>query len=251
MSATRGLVADIVRFSCVDGPGNRFVVFLQGCGFDCLACHNPQTIPARSRAARWRSVPDLVTQVRAAAPFLSGVTLSGGEATGQPAFVRDLLTALRDDEQLARLSRYIDSNGDAPRAVWDALMPVMDKAMIDLKALDRDLHVRLTGRPNDRVLDSIRHLASHGKLAEVRLLLIPGVNDDDRTLAATSAWLRGVGAQVRVKVIGFHRHGVRAAARRWPEATPEQIAGWADRVATAGIADVDAVTLTSGPSTGP
>jgi pyruvate formate lyase activating enzyme len=241
MSATRGLIADVVRFSCVDGPGNRFVVFLQGCDFDCLACHNPHTIPAESRAAHWRSVSDLIAQVRATAPFLSGVTVSGGEATRQPAFLRDFFTALHDDERLARLSRYVDSNGDAPRAVWDDLMPVMDRAMIDLKALDRDLHIRLTGRPNDRVLGSIRHLAAHGKLHEVRLLLVPGVNDDDRTLATTAAWLRDVDPDVRVKVIGFRRHGVRAPGRHWPEAAPQQITGWARRLGAAGISNVDAV----------
>ena len=43
MNPTRGLVADTIPFSCVDGPGNRFVVFLQGCNFDCVACHNPAT----------------------------------------------------------------------------------------------------------------------------------------------------------------------------------------------------------------
>lgn len=241
MRTTHGLVADVVRFSCVDGPGNRFVVFLQGCDFDCLACHNPQTIPAGSRAACWRPVPDLITQVRAAAPFLSGVTVSGGEATRQPAFLHDFFAALHDDEQLTRLTRYVDSNGDAPRAVWDHLMPVMDSTMIDLKALDRDLHIRLTGRANDRVLDSIRHLATHAKLHEVRLLLVPGVNDDDQTLATTAAWLRSVDAHARVKVIGFRRHGVRAAARRWPEATPEQVTRWAHRLAAAGISAVDAV----------
>jgi pyruvate-formate lyase-activating enzyme len=241
MRATRGLVADVQRFSSVDGPGNRFVVFLQGCGFDCLACHNPQTIPAASRIACWRSVPDLVADVRATAPFLSGVTVSGGECTRQPVFLRDFFTALRDDRQLTRLTRYIDSNGDAPLAVWDELMPVLDQAMIDLKALDSDLHVRLTGRPNDRVLAAIRHLATYGKLYEVRLLLIPGVNDDDRALATTAAWLRGVDAGVRIKVLGFRRHGVRAPGRRWPEATPEQVAGWADRLTAAGIRTVDAV----------
>src|SRR6185369_7624176 len=100
MKATRGLVSDVIRFSGVDGPGNRFVVFLQGCDFDCLACHNPQTIPTVSRAARWRSLPELVAEVRETAPFLSGVTVSGGEATRQPAFLHDFFAALRDDREL-------------------------------------------------------------------------------------------------------------------------------------------------------
>src|SRR6266540_2608284 len=164
MRAIRGLVCDVIRFSSVDGPGNRFVVFLQGCDFNCLACHNPQTIPAFSRAARWLTVPDLVAQVRETAPYLSGVTVSGGEATRQPAFLRDFFTALRDDERLSRLTRFVDSNGDAPPAVWDSLMPVLDRAMLDLKALDPDLHLRLTGRRNAQVLAAIRQVAAHGKL---------------------------------------------------------------------------------------
>ena len=60
-----GLVADTISFSNVDGPGNRFVVFLQGCNFDCVACHTPQTIPGHApvdgHAPRRWTVDDLVT----------------------------------------------------------------------------------------------------------------------------------------------------------------------------------------------
>ena len=78
-----GLVADTITFSNVDGPGNRFVVFLQGCNFDCVACHNPQTIPGHAsvdghRARRMR-VDEVVADIRRAAPFISGITVSGGE----------------------------------------------------------------------------------------------------------------------------------------------------------------------------
>jgi pyruvate formate lyase activating enzyme len=134
MSSLRGLVADTLEFSAVDGPGNRFVVFLQGCTFDCLACHNPYTINpcvdcgecvdqcpsgaltltpsgvvswnpdeclqgdhchavcryASSPKARHLAVADLIERIRPAAPFLSGVTVSGGEATMQPHFLRAL-----------------------------------------------------------------------------------------------------------------------------------------------------------------
>jgi hypothetical protein len=61
------------------------------------------------------------------------------------------------------------------------------------------------------------------------------------TLATTAHWLRDVDPRVRVKVIGFRRHGVRATARRWPEATPEQITGGTHRLAAAGISDIEAV----------
>jgi pyruvate formate lyase activating enzyme len=64
--------------------------------------------------------------VRGPAPFLSGVTVSGGEATLQAPFVRDFFAALKDDARLARLSRFVDSNGVRAAEVWDDLDPVMD-----------------------------------------------------------------------------------------------------------------------------
>ena len=91
----RALVADIIPFSWVDGPGNRFVIFLQGCNFDCKACHNPQTIPLDSVHAKRMSVDELLEQIRDAMPHISGVTVSGGEATLQAEFVYSLFLKLK------------------------------------------------------------------------------------------------------------------------------------------------------------
>lgn len=224
MSSTPARVADVIPFSWVDGPGNRFVVFAQGCPFDCVACHNPETIPPCGPGTRELSVPDLVEQIRVAEPYLAGVTVSGGEATGQWRFVRDLFTAIRSDDQLARLTTYVDTNGHALRRVWDQLIPVTDGFMVDLKALDPTVHARLTGRSNRLVLDSIRHLYRGGRLAEVRLLLVPGHNDSDDQLTRTGAWLAGIDPHLRVVVIGFRPHGVRPAFADTPEAGPELLA---------------------------
>jgi pyruvate-formate lyase-activating enzyme len=208
----------------VDGPGNRFVVFLQGCNFDCLACHNPDTIGCRpAPTSRWVDVDELVEEVRAAAPFVSGVTVSGGEATVQWAFVRSLFRALAADPELARLGRLVDTNGAAPTAVWDELAPLMDGAMVDLKAIDPDVHAFLTGHPNDHVLASIEHLARLGKLHEVRLLLVPAVNDRPDHLAATATWLRSVAPDVRVRLLGFRRAGTRDSAEPFREATASDL----------------------------
>ena len=77
MSPALGLVADVVPFSWVDGPGNRYVLFLQGCNFGCTACHNPHTIPLATPRARVVSVPEMLDDVRRVRRFLSGVTVSG------------------------------------------------------------------------------------------------------------------------------------------------------------------------------
>jgi pyruvate formate lyase activating enzyme len=224
MSSTPVRLADVVPFSWVDGPGNRFVVFAQGCPFDCLACHNPETISPRGAGTTDSSVDELLERIRTVEPYLNGVTVSGGEATAQWRFVRDLFTAIRHDPQLSRLTTYVDTNGHALPRVWDELLPVTDGFMVDLKALDPDVHRRLTGRSNDLVLDAIRYLHGHGRLAELRLLLVPGFNDSEDQLARTAAWLADLDRGLRVVVIGFRSHGVRAEWAHLPEAGPDLLA---------------------------
>lgn len=251
LAASRGLVTDVIQFSAVDGPGNRFVVFLQGCNLNCLACHNPYTInpcldcgdcistcPSGAISfdaeqkiswdaavcagsdtcldvceydstpkARSLEVEELVEQIRRAAPFISGITVSGGEATQQPEFVRALFTRVK--AEFGRLSCFVDSNGDTDPGTWDLLRDTMDAAMIDLKCLDDDLHRQIAGGPNAQVLKSIQLLAQRGQLYEVRLLLIEGVNDSDELLTRTGRWLAEIDPGLRLKVIGYRGHGVR------------------------------------------
>lgn len=236
MSSAR--LADVIPFSWVDGPGNRFVAFLQGCSFDCLACHNPETIPPRCAETRDVSVAELIEEIRPTAPYLTGVTVSGGEATGQWRFVRELFLDLRHDHELGRLTRFVDTNGHALPRVWDELLPVSDGFMVDLKALDPAVHRRLTGRGNDLVLDSIRHLHAAGRLHEVRLLLVPGINDSPDQLARTADWLGALNPQVRVVVIGFRRHGVRPEHQHLVESTPELLLAAREVLADRGLREI-------------
>lgn len=218
MNPHQSQIADHLPFTWVDGPGNRVVLFFQGCNFDCVACHNPQTIPQQSVHAQQWSLEDALQRIRASMPYISGVTVSGGEATLQYEFLVALFSAIRNDPALAHLTTFIDSNGFATREIWDALAPVTDGVMIDLKVLDDALHKSLTGQSNAQVLQSIRHLAEIGLLYETRLMLVPDVNDSDLQLRETGAWLMQIDPDMRVKLNHFHAHGARAAARQWAEA---------------------------------
>ena len=233
MSQPRALLADVVPFSWVDGPGNRFAVFFQGCNLDCLACHNPHTMPRLTGKAHEVTVDELVADVRRVAPFLSGVTVSGGEATLQAPFVAAFFQALHEDPATAALTRYVDSNGCADAATWDMLLPVTDGVMLDLKALDRETHLALTHHSNAPVLMSLHHLAAAGKLAEVRLLIVPGFNDGEDVLRDTGDYLAEHAPGVPVRIIAFRPHGVRAAARDIPEPTTEEREHYAEWVASA------------------
>jgi YjjW family glycine radical enzyme activase len=285
VSPTSGLVTDTITFSNVDGPGNRFVVFLQGCNFNCIACHNPYTInlcndcgecvatcPSgalsfgtlgevrwdansctdgdtclitcphdASPKARWLEVADVLASIRRAAPFLSGITVSGGEATQQPAFVHALFSAIKTDPALQRLTCFVDSNGSTESATWDALAPVMDGAMIDLKCLDPAIHLEMTGQPNDAVLASIVQLHEIGLLYEVRLLLMAGVNDDQTLLRRTAEWLAAIDPEMRVTVNGYRHHGTRPHVPPLVEPTIGSMNTAADLLRTVARFDVGVV----------
>ncbi len=279
MNAALGRVNNTIKFSVVDGPGNRFVIFAQGCNFNCVTCHNPYTItectgcgvcvgpcpedalsikdgplvvvdrhlctecdicidvcPTDSTPlAHTMTVDDLLDEIRPVAPFITGITVSGGEATLQVDFVRDLFVAIKGGDELSHLTTLVDSNGSTSLDVWDQLADVMDGAMIDLKALDPDTHVRLTARENSEVLASIKHLAHIDRLYEVRLLIVPGYNDDIDTMRRTAAWLHAIDPTMRIKLIGYRTHGVRPESDHIPPATVELLSTLETALREAGL----------------
>ena len=110
--------------------------------------------------------------------------------------------------------------------------------MLDLKVLDNERHIALTSESNTAVLETIKFLASRGKLYEVRLLLIPGENDSDEQLRKTAQWLLRVDPSVRVKINSFMTHGVRASARAWAEVSDEDRLRYRQVLMEEGILDL-------------
>ncbi|MFQ2106141.1 YjjW family glycine radical enzyme activase [Aeromonas rivipollensis] len=256
-------------FSCVDGPGNRLVLFLQGCNFRCPGCHNPHTIglcdhcgdcvPGCPSGAltlidgmvRWQaslcthcdrcldacprsaspkthqmSVAEVLVLLRRYGPLLTGITVSGGEATTQLPFVVALFAAIKAAPDLAHLTCLLDSNGSLGETGWQRLLPVLDGAIIDLKGWRESVHHSLTGQGRERVLASLQLLARAGKLAELRLLQVPGRCDflDARGEldAGLAAFLQTLGP-VPIRLNGFRHHGVRGEAMGWQEAAMEEL----------------------------
>lgn len=238
MSPLRSRIADHLPFTWVDGPGNRIVFFFQGCNFDCTACHNPQTIPLESVHAHDWDVDDVLARVRDSMPYVTGITVSGGEATVQHGFLVALFTRVKSDPEFAHLSTFIDSNGHVEPQVWDALAPVTDGVMLDLKAFDDTLHREFTGQTNALVRASIERLASIGLLYEVRLMLVPGLNDSDEQLHELATWLMAIDPLMRVKINHFHAHGTRAPAREWAEADDERKSRNRAALAAAGVVNL-------------
>lgn len=169
------------------------------------------------------NVLEVLDEIRTAMPYISGITVSGGEATVQHEFVLELFKEIKRFPEFAHLTTFIDSNGNALESIWKSLAPYTDGVMLDLKALDDESHITLTGSSNTVVLESIKFLNSINKLFEVRLLLVPGQNDSDTELINTAAWLKGVNPEMKIKINAFKTHGVRATSRDWPEVSDEDL----------------------------
>ncbi|WP_312981805.1 YjjW family glycine radical enzyme activase [Atlantibacter sp.] len=280
MNSRCASINKLLPFSCVDGPGSRLALFLQGCNLRCKSCHNPYTIalcdhcgecvpgcpeqaltlrdgqviwdetrcaqcdtclkgcPSQaSPMAQTLSVDEVLTQVERAAPFIEGITVSGGEATTQLPFVRDLFAAIKGRAALHHLSCLVDSNGELGQSGWEKLLPVMDGAMLDLKAWHPERHQFLTGRSNLRIIESIRFLAEQEKLAELRLLLIPEHSDYLHHIDPLSAFLRELGP-ITLRINAFHHHGTYGMAREWRTATRQDVEQLASALRQRGIRDI-------------
>ena len=281
MNSIRATVSKVLTYSIVDGPGNRLVIFLQGCNFDCSACHNPHTIgecthcgdclPAchvdalslvdgriafdplvcdecdacldtcpidANPMVREYSVGEILALARKHRPFLTGVTVSGGEPTRQLEFVTTLFGGIKADKELEGLDCFIDSNGHLGASGWERLLPVTDGVMLDIKSFDNALHRDLTGMDNVTSLRSARLLHDAGKLYELRFLLVPGKTDVDAELDGLIEFVKALGGEVRVRLNAFQHHGVRPVAREWEPMSKAGVGRAATRLREAGIRNV-------------
>jgi pyruvate formate lyase activating enzyme len=257
-----GVIARILPFSAVDGPGNRAVVFLQGCDFDCAYCHNPETRPVLSGArdetaageprapegppalgsggfeGKWprrMSVAETLSAIERYATFLRGLTISGGECLLQGDFLAALLEAARE----RGLPGLVDTNGSTPLEKLPRVLVAAAGFMLDVKAWNPEEHRALVGADNAAVLANLRLLARTGALSEVRTVVSPGAFDIEETVRETAAVLGAYGSSARYRLIRYRPYGVRTEqVARLSEPDDRLMARLAKLAIGAGAADV-------------
>lgn len=209
---TQGLVHSLESFGSVDGPGVRFVVFLQGCNLRCRYCHNPETW-ACGCGQPW-TAGDLFQHVWRYRNYWGkkgGITVSGGEPLLQMDFVTELFRLAR----AKKVHTAIDTAGEPFRpddpaylAAFDALMEVTNLVILDLKEIDPEKHRRLTGKSNENILAMARHIADLGVPLWIRHVLVPGLTDDEEGLRQTGAFIAILPTVQRVEVLPYHTLGL-------------------------------------------
>lgn len=197
---------NVIPFSAVDGPGNRSVIFLQGCNLNCMYCHNPETISFGLQEGVSELTPEgLLDVVKPYVPFISGLTISGGECTTQPAFL-EAFCGLAQKEGIHVL---LDSNGLMSADWLQRLMKVSNGFMFDVKMVDADKHRALTGVDNAQILANVTMALEQSAVYEIRTVLF----EESDAMTATVTWVAQqivkAGYDLRYKLILYRNHGVR------------------------------------------
>jgi pyruvate-formate lyase-activating enzyme len=204
----KSCVNNIIPFSAVDGVGNRMIVFFQGCNFDCLYCHNPETIPFYSvedyEEGFVVTADDILEKVKGQMPFIRGVTISGGECTASFDFLLETVQRLKEEN----IHILIDTNGFVSEDKIEALAPFVDGFMLDIKAIDPLQHKELTGVTNELVLKAFDKMHALGKLVEVRTVVLGNIVDSEETVKAVSEMIVNLGGDIPYKLIAFRKHGI-------------------------------------------
>ena len=208
---TKGFVHSVESFGSVDGPGIRFLIFLQGCPMRCQFCHNPDSWKTGIGEERTADeLLDLAERFRAYWGDNGGITVSGGEALLQIDFLLELFekanqrgigTCLDTSAQLfTRKSPFFEK--------FERLMELTDTVLLDIKHIDDEEHRTLTRHSNANILDCARYLSEIDKPVWIRHVLIPGITDKDEYLVRLRDFLSTLHNIERIEVLPYHTLGV-------------------------------------------
>lgn len=206
-----GRIHSFESFGTVDGPGIRFVVFMQGCPLRCQYCHNPDTWNGSDGTEY--TVEDVASRVMKYKGYYGdkgGITASGGEPLLQIDFITELFRRLKAQGiTTCADTTGITFNPADPESVkkHEALLEVCDLFLLDIKHIDEDKHKLLTGLSNERPLAFAKFLSDHGKRMWIRHVLVPGLTDDDESLKRLRAFIDTLSSVEKVEVLPYHTMG--------------------------------------------
>ncbi|MBO9598731.1 MAG: pyruvate formate lyase-activating protein [Cohnella sp.] len=201
-----GRIHSLDTFGTVDGPGIRFVLFMQGCALRCQYCHNPDSWDRGGGTVR--SVEDILAEIEPYVDYYKrsggGITVTGGEPTLQAPFVAELFKACKDRWGL---HTALDTSGFCDPSHADELLNVTDLALLDLKLMNAEGHRSLTGQSNSRILTFAEHLSKLGKRMWIRHVLVPGLTDEASDLIALGRFAERLHSVDKIELLPYHRMG--------------------------------------------
>lgn len=198
-------VHSIESFGTVDGPGIRFVLFLQGCHLQCKYCHNRDTWDVNG--GEFKSLDDIFDKIMRYKNYIypnGGVTMTGGEPLLQSKFIFELFKKLKKEG----IHTCVDTSGSLP--LTDDIknvLSVTDLVLLDIKHIDDAKCKELVGVSNKLELNFARYLSDNNIPIWIRQVLVPGYTDDENDLLKLRDFLNTLKTVERVEILPYHNMG--------------------------------------------
>lgn len=205
-----GHIHSTESFGAADGPGVRFIVFMQGCHMRCRYCHNPDT---------WKmdggdevTADEILKRALRFKPYWGkdgGITISGGEPLLQIDFVIELFKKAKE----LGINTCIDTAGnpftkeDPFFSKFEELMKYTDLLLLDLKEINPTRHKDLTGFDNSNIIEMAKYLSEINKPVWIRHVLVPEHSDFDEDLDALGDFIDTLSNVDRVEILPYHTLG--------------------------------------------
>lgn len=207
----KGYVHSTESFGTVDGPGVRFVVFVQGCPMRCLYCHNPDTWEVNT--GNQMDTDEIIAAYKRNEMFYAnggGITVTGGEPLMQVDFVTELFAKAKEKN----IHTCLDTSGIAYNEnnvafieKLDKLMDVTDLIMLDIKHIHPEKHKFLTSQPNEQILKFAEYTATKQVPLWIRHVVVPEITDNEEDLFNLGYFIGGLSNLKALDVLPYHTMG--------------------------------------------
>lgn len=201
-----GRIHSFETLGAVDGPGIRFIIFMQGCSLRCKFCHNRDTWDCKG--GKEYSVDEIFNRVLRYKNYFvasgGGVTVSGGEPLLQSDFLIALFTKLKE----AGISTALDTSGmlDITDNI-KKLIDLTDLFLVDIKCINDEICKDLVGHSNKKELEFIKYLNSIGKEIWIRQVIVPGITDKEEDLYKLRDFINSIEHITKVDLLPYHDLG--------------------------------------------
>lgn len=199
-----GNIHSIESCGTVDGPGIRFVVFVQGCPMRCKYCHNPDSWSAETN--QQMSVSEILEKYDGVKEFVKsgGLTVTGGEPLMQIDFVTELFKAAK----AKNIHTALDTSGilfnKDNTAKIDELLKYTDLVLLDIKHINNEEHIKLTGLPNTNILEFAQYLSQKKLPMWVRHVVVPEITYNEKYLRELGEFIGKLRNVKALDVLPYH-----------------------------------------------
>ncbi len=200
----KGYIHSFESFGTKDGPGIRFVLFLQGCPLRCLYCHNVDTWNIKDKKYMM-SADEVMVEVLKVKGFIrsGGVTVSGGEPLLQPEFLTEIFKLCKEHG----IHTALDTSGYVFNGKVKEVLKYTDLVLLDIKHINPLKYKELTSVNLENTLKFAEYLSEIGKPVWLRYVLVPGYTDNEEELHKWAEYVSHLKNIERVDILPFHQMG--------------------------------------------